>query len=266
MSAVLPTHGSLLPGDAPSAPAAPAPKARPDPGAEGADQAARAAIAAPLRSAPSLPIGGGRGWGLPVVIVLHVAIAWALASGLARKVVAKIQQPIEMAVIREAPPPPPRIEKLVELPKPLVPPPPSYVPPPEVVVTAPAPPSTVALVEPPKAPVEIAPAPPASPAPPAPPVAAAPPKPEVVRQDVRAACPGYQNAIATALEDAFDRVGIVGTVRTLLRVRGTQIVDVQQQSGPPEYQKYVQGAVRRMRCNASGADEVQVVLDVFFRK
>ena len=203
----------------------------------------------------------GRGTGLAVVAGIHVLFGWALVSGLAQHVVDAVRKPIDMAIIAETPPPPPppppKVEKVVEHPKAATPPPPAYVPPPEV-VPAPAPPAptiTATAAEPPKEPVVVAP-----PAPvPAPP-------PAVVRQEVSLACPGYQSALASVLEDAIDRVGIAGTVRTRLTVRGGQVVDVAFLSGPKEYTKYVQGAVKRMRCSAGGAEEVQVPLDVNFAR
>jgi len=212
---------------------------------------------------PPPPGAGGakRGTGLIVVLALHVLIAWALASGLAREAVEIIKKPIQMAIIPEVvppppPPPPPKVEKIKEVPK--VQPPPAYVPPPEITPPA-APPEPViqaVQAEPPKEPVVIAP-----PSPPAP-----EPKPAVVKQEISLACPGYQNVLAQTLEEAFDRVGIVGTVRALIKVRGSQVVDAVPQSGPKEYYKYVQSAIKRMRCSAGGADEVQVSLDVVFRK
>jgi len=93
-----------------------------------------------------------------------------------------------------------------------------------------------------------------------------PPAPTVVKQEISLACPGYQQVLAQTLEDTFDRVGIVGTVRTLIKVRGAQVVDAVPLSGPKEYYKYVQAAIKRMRCSAGGADEVQVALDVQFRR
>lgn len=236
MSAVLPPQGAF------ALPAAP----RPD----------------TLRHPPAPP-GSSRGTGLAVVVGLHVLVGWALASGLARQAVEIVKKPIEMAVIPEVappppppPPPPPRVEKIREVAK--APPPPAYVPPPEVVPAAPPPEPVIQAVqaEPPKAPPVIEP-----PAPPAP-----PPAPVVVKQEISVACPGYQAVLAQALEEAVDRVGIVGTVRTLIKVRGSQVVDVVPQSGPREYYKYLQTAVKRMRCSAGGAEEVLVSLDVLFKK
>jgi periplasmic protein TonB len=240
--------------------------------------ALRAPVAFPTRPAPApaevLPFprltrperrerarSKGRGTGLAVVVGIHVLLGWALASGLAQHVVDAVRQPIEMAIIPEAPPPPPppppKIEKVVEQPKAATPPP-AYVPPPEV-TPPPAPPAptiTATQAEPPPAAQVVA--------PPAP--APVPDKPAVVRQEVSLACPGYQSVLAQVLEEAIDRVGITGTVRTRLTVRGGQVVDVAFLSGPKEYTKYVQSAVKRMHCSAGGADEVQVPLDVNFAR
>ena len=203
----------------------------------------------------------GRSTGLVVVAGIHVLIGWALVSGLAQHVVDAVRKPIEMAIIPEAPPPPPpppKVEKIVEQPKAAVPPP-AYVPAPEV-TPAPAPPAptiTATAAEPPAAPVvAAAPAPAPAPA----------PVPAVVRQEASLACPGYQAVLAQVLEEAIDRVGIAGTVRTRLTVRGGQVTDVAFLSGPKEYTKYVQGAVKRMHCSAGSADEVQVALDVNFAR
>ena len=199
----------------------------------------------------------GRGAGLAVVAGLHVLVGWALASGLARQAVEIVRKPIEAVIVDETPPPPPpppRVEKIAEAPRPQAPPP-AYVPPPEV-ATAPAPaaPAIEATQSEPPPP----PAPVAAPAP--------PPAPAVLRQEASLACPGYQAVIAQGLEDAFDRVGIPGVVRTRLTVRGAQVVDATPVSGPKEYYKFVQAAVRRMHCSAGGADEVQVSLDIQFSK
>ncbi len=221
-------------------------------------------------SLPPPPTAGGgkRGTGLIAVLLFHVLLAWALASGLAREAVEIIKKPIQMAIIPDVvvppppPPPPPKVEKIREIPKlRQAPPPPAFVPQPDVKPTA-APPTPViqaVQAEVPKEPVVIA-------APPAPAPAPTPAAPAVVKQEVSLACPGYQQVLAQTLEDAFDRVGIAGTVRTLLKVRGSQVIEAVPQSGPKEYYKYVQTAVKRMHCSAGGADEVLVSLDVQFRR
>lgn len=73
--------------------------------------------------------------GLSVVVVLHIIVVYALVTGLARKVVEVIKQPLETKIIEEIkkplddlPPPPPK----------LLPPPPPFVPPPEISIQAPA--------------------------------------------------------------------------------------------------------------------------------
>jgi protein TonB len=212
-----------------------------------------------------------RGTGLVVVVALHVVLAWGLASGLATKAVEFVRKPIDLAIIPELtppppPPPPPKIVKLPDLPVQQTPPPPAYVPPPEVVpvVVPPAPVIQAVQPEPPPAPVVIAPPPPPAPPPPAPaPVVEA--RPAVVKREISVACPGYQTVLAQLLEEASDRVGIAGTVQTLIKIRGSQVVDVTQQSGPKEYTKYLQTAIKRLRCSAGGADEVLVSLPVHFK-
>lgn len=215
---------------------------------------------------------GGRGWrrsaGLATVVVVHAAVGWLFASGLAREAVELVKKPIDMVIVPPPevapppppPPPPPKVEKIRELPKiKQPPPPPTYVPPPDVPVAAPPEPviQAVQQAEPPAEPPVIAPPPPPAPAP-------APPA--VARQDVSVACPGYQTVLAQTLEEAFDRVGIAATVRTLIKLRGSSILGVQQLSGPKEYNKYLQSAIKRMRCSAGGEQEVHVSLDVVFRR
>jgi protein TonB len=207
------------------------------------------------------PATFNRSTGLIVVVAVHLLFVWALASGLAREAIEIIKKPIQMVIVPEVvppppPPPPPKVEKVKALPK-IEPPPPSFVPTPDVVPLTPAPEPVVTAVqaEPPKEPVVIAPPPPPAPE----------PKP-VVRQEISLACPGYQNVLAQTLEDAFERVGIAGTVRTRIAVRGSQVVDAVALSGPKEYYKIVQAAIKRMRCSAGGAEEVQVMLDVQFKR
>jgi protein TonB len=112
--------------------------------------------------------------GFTFVVVLHVAVVYALVSGLAKKVVDVVRAPIETKVIEEVKPPPPPPEVVVPPPPRLEAPPPPFIPPPEVQVQTPPPvqPTITATPTPPPAPVVMTPiAPPAqetSPAPPAP--------------------------------------------------------------------------------------------------
>ena len=216
------------------------------------------------RSQLKPPASGNRGTGIAVVVGLHLLLGWGLSTGLAGKAIEAIKKPIDMALLPEAappppPPPPPKVVKIEPVQK--VVPPPAYVPPPEVVPVVTPPPAPIQAVQatPPREPVVIAAAPAPVVAPPAP-----PPAPAVVKREISLACPGYEAVLASALEEAIERVGLKGTVQTLIKIRGNQVVEVTPTSGPKEYHKYVQAAVKRMRCTAGGADEVQVSLPVIF--
>jgi len=82
--------------------------------------------------------------GISVVVVLHVALVYALITGLARKVVEVIQQPVETKIIEEFKPPPPK--QVVPPPPKSVAPPPPFIPPPEVKVTPPPQDNVIAAV------------------------------------------------------------------------------------------------------------------------
>jgi len=94
--------------------------------------------------------------GFGIVVLMHILIGYALITGLARKVVDVIKNPIETKIIEEVRPPPPPPENLPPPPPKLAPPPPSFVPPPEVVVApppTPAPAITVQTTTPPPQPI-----------------------------------------------------------------------------------------------------------------
>ena len=133
--------------------------------------------------------------GITVVILLHIALVYALVNGLARKIVEVVKKPLETQIIEEVkpPPPPPKIE-LPPPPK-FVAPPPPYIPPPEVQVNVPPPPNaiqTVTNVVPQVAPPIAVVAPPA-----AAPAPSAPPAPSI-----RSACTNYATVFGDA---AFPR-------------------------------------------------------------
>jgi protein TonB len=106
---------------------------------------------------------------LIIVVVMHVLLAYALVSGLAKKVVDKVMV-TETKVVEAPPPPPPPPPKDLPPPPKNLPPPPVYVPPPPVDVPPPPPAPTVAAttVPPPPAVERHVEAPSAPPAPPAP--------------------------------------------------------------------------------------------------
>jgi protein TonB len=98
-----------------------------------------------------------RGIVVVLIIGLHILAAWALASGLARKVVEVLAPPIEADIVEEVkqeeeppPPPPPEMER-----------PPVEVPPPEVTIDLPMETNTTAIQD-----VTDKPPPPAPPPPP----------------------------------------------------------------------------------------------------
>ena len=123
-----------------------------------------------------------RSWGkhapsIMLVMALHLAIGYALVTGLARKVVEVIKAPLETKIIEEIkkpppdtpPPPPPKLAA----------PPPPFIPPPEINIQMPtiAPPPTITTVT-------------TTPPPPGPPPVIAPPQPPsptAVRREYKAA-------------------------------------------------------------------------------
>lgn len=107
--------------------------------------------------------------GLGVVVLIHVLIIWAIASGLARKAVEAVAGPIDVVVVEEKVKPPPPPERVVPPPPEMKAPPPPFVPPPEVQVSVAPPPNAI------QAPVSDTPPPVREVAPTPPPVAAAPP-------------------------------------------------------------------------------------------
>ena len=111
---------------------------------------------------------GSRSTGFIIVVALHLALGYALVTGLARKVVEVIKAPIETKIIEEIkkpppdtpPPPPPK----------MAPPPPPFIPPPEINIQVPviaqqAPTITTTTAPPPPKQVYTPPAPPAPPQP-----------------------------------------------------------------------------------------------------
>ena len=83
--------------------------------------------------------------GFGLVVLIHIVIVYALASGLARKALDAVKGPIETKVIEEKVKPPDLPDKVVPPPPDLKAPPPPFVPPPEFLVTAPAPPAARAI-------------------------------------------------------------------------------------------------------------------------
>lgn len=100
-----------------------------------------------INSAIDGPAPGRKFTGIAIVIGLHVFIIYALATGLARKVVEVIKKPVETKIIEEVKAPPPPPEKTVAPPPPiLAAPPPPFIPPPEIQVQQPPPVNNITAV------------------------------------------------------------------------------------------------------------------------
>jgi len=134
--------------------------------------------------------------GLIIVVIMHVLLAYALVSGLAKKVV-DVVKVVEAKTVDAPPPPPPPPPKDLPPPPKNLPPPPVYVPPPPVDV--PPPPAvnsvTATDVKPPPAPEPRLAPPPAPPAPAAPTVTA---RPAIVNATDPSCRPEYPPAAARA--------------------------------------------------------------------
>jgi protein TonB len=161
---------------------------------------------------------GRRSIGLAIAVAFHVIMIYALVTGLGRKVIEIIKQPIETKIIEEVKPPPPPPPEAPPPPPKLSAPPPPFIPPPEIKIQTPPPvePTITAVTQekPPapaapviQKPVEAAPAPP--PPRPAPP----PPKPRLrtgVNPIFRPASPTYPRQLL--------REGITGSLVLRLTV------------------------------------------------
>jgi protein TonB len=83
---------------------------------------------------------------IAAVVVLHIIIGYALVTGLARKVVEVMKQPIETKIIEEIKKPPPDVPP--PPPPKMAAPPPPFIPPPEINIQIPqvTPPPTITTV------------------------------------------------------------------------------------------------------------------------
>ncbi len=180
--------------------------------------------------------------GITVVVVLHIVLGYALVSGLARKVVDVIKQPLETKIIEEVkkppppdtpPPPPPKMVQVM----------PTFVPPPEVQVQTPVAPPPIAATT--------------SVAPPvyAPPVPQAPPSTGPVNAAV--ACANVRAVQAEikyppqALKDGLQGSVVLGFVLSA----GGEIKDVEIKSSSNRiFNSAASSAARRLKCAAQGRD------------
>lgn len=188
--------------------------------------------------------------GFTIVVIMHVIVGYALVTGLARKVVEAIKQPIETKIIEElkkpppdTPPPPP--------PKLAVPPPP-FIPPPEVQIQIPVAAQQAAIT------TFTTEKPPAPTPPPAPPVAIT--APTIV---VGIACPNSQK-VRTEIQYPKEAIqkGLAGEVLIEFTVDGRsgEIRDMKVLSSSNRvFDRVSLNAVKSFNCTAQGRDvRVQV--------
>jgi periplasmic protein TonB len=156
--------------------------------------------------------------GVAVVGALHLIVIWALATGLAQNLVAKIPKDVMAEVIppkqevKPPPPPPPELQK----------PPPPFVPPPEINIQSETP-STNTIT------VQSKVAAPATPAPVAPP---APPKPAGITSPVLSS--GSNNCATRYYPPISVRLNQEGTTLVTIHVAAdgsVQSVDIAGSSG-----------------------------------
>ena len=190
--------------------------------------------------------------GLTFVVLLHVAVIYALVNGLARKVVEVIKQPLETKIIEEVKPPPPPPEVPLPPPPKFVAPPPPYIPPPEVQIQQPPPVQNVITattnVPPPEAPPPVAPR--VVEAPPAPP----PPK------TVGTVCPNIA-MVAGDLRGRFERLaaksGVTSadvTIEFTVAPNGEVKDEKVTQSTNPLVNSLALSGVKRLGCKGQGQD------------
>lgn len=205
--------------------------------------------------------------GITFVVLFHVAVIYALVTGLATKVVDVVRAPIETKLIEEIkrpPPPPPEI--VLPPPPKLVAPPPPFVPPPEVrIATPPAPQPTITATTPtpPPAPVNIAPAPPVIVAPPAPaplptpPPPVAPPAPPAASPSVLSIGVACATQVQPIMPARALREGINGSVRARATIRGGKVIAVEILSSQPRgvFDSAVRNAMLQYVCQ-TGNDEI----------
>jgi protein TonB len=187
--------------------------------------------------------------GFTFVVIMHVIVGYALVTGLARKVVEAIKQPIETKIIEELkkpppdtpPPPPPKF----------APPPPPFIPPPEVQIQIPVAAQQAAITT-------VTTEKPPAPTPPAPPVAIA--APTVV---VGIACPNSQK-VRTEIQYPKEAIqkGISGEVLIEFTVDGRngELRDMKiLNSSNRVFDRVSLNAVKSFNCTAQGRDvRVQV--------
>lgn len=206
--------------------------------------------------------GSRRLLGFGIVVLLHVVIAWALAAGLARKVVEVVKGPIEVKVIEEVvkkPPPPPEV--LPPPPKMAAPPPP-FIPPPEINIAPPPVPAPTITAVTPEAP----------PAPQAPviakPVETAPPPQPAIRS-AAVECTNYREVMGAI---SYPREALLEGIEGQVIIEFTVTADgrikdpVVRNSSNRIFNRVSLSTVGRLNCPGQGRDvRVQAPIDFKIR-
>lgn len=195
--------------------------------------------------------------GISFVLVLHIALAYAVVTGLARKVIDVVKAPLETKIIEEIkkppppdtpPPPPPKMVQVM----------PTFVPPPEVQIQAPTIQQPVISNTSPVAPPVYA--------PPAPPVQAAPPSSGPA--PVGVACPNFRETLQNEFKypPQARKDGVSGEVLLEFTVAANgEIKDVDVKSSTNRVFNSVSvNTVRKFRCLGQGRD-VRVQVPIVYK-
>jgi protein TonB len=188
--------------------------------------------------------------GIAIVIVLHLIVAYGLVTGLGKRLVTKMMEPVETKIIEEVKPPPPPDVPPPPPPPEMKAPPPPFIPPVEVQVQTPPPPQNVIAntTQQKPATTEIVKAPPAAPAPAAPP-AKGPSRTEAVADFNTCAKPEYPKSSLRNEETG------VSTISFLIGVDG-HVMDskLQKSSGFRDLDKAAQLALGKCRFKPAMVD------------
>ena len=193
--------------------------------------------------------------GIAMVIALHAIVIYALVTGLGKKIVDVIKQPIETKVIEEVKLPPPPPERLLPPPPKLEAPPPPYIPPPEVQIATPPPVQNVitSTTSTPPPQTDIRPmAPPAQPAPPA-------PKPAVV--SIKSIC---QQMVQPTMPRKALQTGTGGSVTARATIKGGKVVEVEILKSQPHglFDSAVKEAMAQYACTGDHVADQEFVFNV----
>lgn len=189
--------------------------------------------------------------GIAFVVLLHVAVVYALVSGLAKKVVDVVRAPIETKVIEEVKKLPP-VPEIVTPPTPkLQAPPPPFIPPPEVQIAAPPPQQPTITAAP-------APLPPPAPLAPTPPPAAVVPPPVAAKPAVVSIGVACAQQVQPQMPPRAVREGISGSVKARATIRGGKVIAVEILSSQPRgiFDAAVRAAMQQYGCQ-SGDEEIK---------